>query len=181
MGRGVITGPDPKLEGACEKRQILGPIPGESPSVGLGVEPGNLYAQRATQGGCDGQHVGETPWRETSSQPEACGLRNAGLTCFLSHPPKDAKTHTLSWPLNTFLLPDGLGGRSFPDPGSQPKPAVSACTAPGEAGSQGGSIHAQPPRPHLGGEEMGHQVWGTASKPYPGSRQHPAATRLRSP
>lgn len=28
---------------------------------------------------------------------------------------------------------------------------------------------------------MGPQVWGMVSKPYPGSRQHPAATRLRSP
>ena len=28
---------------------------------------------------------------------------------------------------------------------------------------------------------MGHQVRGMASNPYPGSRQHLAATRLRSP
>lgn len=37
------------------------------------------------------------------------------------------------------------------------------------------------PRAHLGGEEMGHGVRGTASNPYPDSRQRLAITVLHSP
>ena len=82
------------------------------------------------------------------SQPGACGLRNAGPSRFISHTPvKDPKTHMPSCPLNILPLPDGVGGWAFPDSGNQTKLAASACTAPGQVRSQGGSIHARPQGP----------------------------------
>lgn len=101
------------------------------------------------------------------SQPGACGLRNAGLSRFLSHPPfKDPKTHMPSWPLNILPLPDGVGGWAFPDLGNQTKLAASACRAPGQVRCQGGSIHAQLQGPiRRGGGEAPSQGPGIRPSP----------------
>lgn len=101
------------------------------------------------------------------SQPGACGLRNAGLSHFLSHPPfKESKTHMSSWPLNTLPLPDGVGGWAFLDSGNWTKFAASASTAPGQVRSQGGSIHARPQGPiRRGGGEAASQGPGIGPLP----------------